>query len=164
MVDRDGLKASYRLTVMSCSGITLIPVMLVYVGWFMYRSPGGSGTPGSGTLALSTLLVFGALGLSPLLTVPLLTYVFEHQLVPAPSPPASAAALMRVQAMTRYALWEIASLIGFVGFFMGASWLYFIGLVAFTYCGYAVTFPRWSSWLERADELDRQSRQASSVP
>lgn len=162
MVDREQLRAQFRLAAITCAGLTIIPLLLLFVGWFMHVSPSSSGGVGSGSLPLLRLVPQVVLGCAPLVVVPVLRRLFKRQrLTAARGVPggtlASMEQMLSSQATTEFAVWEIASLNGFVAFFLGASWGVFLGLVALTYLGYAVSFPRWSAWVEQADEIDSQS-------
>lgn len=158
MVDRAELKALYRQAVKTCLALILVPVLLVGVALFMYDQGG------LGSEAVDPLLfwIWGFMALQPLWIVPLYRFVITPRAIALA--PESPEPVIASQAITEYALWELSTLMGFVIFFMSGIWIWFLATLALTFAGFAVSFPRWSDWTERADKLDQRAGARSVVP
>ncbi|MCE5190544.1 MAG: hypothetical protein ABFC80_10085 [Coriobacteriales bacterium] len=155
MIDREQLEATYRRMRQVCLGLLVSPAMLTLVAWSVSAQAAISGGPGSGDAPLPWLLGLGAFALSPLLAVPLALALLRRAYDQPARPDAAnrLQALIGLESYVACCLWEITTLAAFVAFFMGGPWWFLLGGVAITYTGLAVSFPRWSRWLRRADEL-----------
>jgi hypothetical protein len=162
MVDRDQLRAQHRVAVLTCSAVTIVPLLLTFVAGLL-AEPGIEGGAGSGTADPILLLVFGSLALTPLVSVPIVRRIGLTALKSAQVTAVSLGSTLMVWKVTEFALWELCSLLGFVGFLAGASWTFLLVCVALSLIGYAFSFPRWSEWEERADEFDA-NRTVSRTP
>jgi hypothetical protein len=153
-LSREELARITRSVKYTAAALPLTSVLFVYVASVLGNDarPGG---PGSGAMGPLSLLVFGALALSPALVTPFLRAMFARSRRRAASRPGrvNAQALLSLHAISEYAIWEISSLVGFVAFVLGATWLFFIGAVLVSLIGYVISFPRWSRILEYADDL-----------
>lgn len=150
MVDAAKLKKQYQLAVVMCLALTTIPLLLGFVLFVMSTSPDTTPTePIDSVIAV----VFGILALSPLVTVPLIRYLARQSIASPRQPASGVESNIMVWALTEYSLWEVASLLGFVGVVIGAPIAFFLVFALVTYGGYAYSFPRWSRWTALVVEL-----------
>lgn len=152
MVDAAELREQYRVAVTSCLGITAIPFLLAFVAYMMSRSPDSVSAQPAPAEPL-VLLVFGLLALSPLVSVPLVRRVFKTFIVAQSQSTPGIERNVAMWAITEYALWELSSLFGFVGFVIGGPVVFLLACMGITFMGYALSFPRWSSWVALLQEL-----------
>ena len=146
MTDQSELERMYKRSVRTCLLIGVVPLVLVGVA-FMLADPAVPGGPGSGTASLVFLVILGVVGLSPLVTAPLIRSAGKRvaSISAEGISPEDAAALFST---AECAVWVIAALMGFVGFVQGAPWAYLLVGVAISLAGMAYTFPRWSKFVE----------------
>ena len=146
MTDRSELERMYRRSVRTCLLIAVVPLVLVVIA-FVMADPAVPGAPGSGTAGLMYLVILGVVGLSPLVTAPLIRSVGKRvaSISAEGISPADAVALFST---AECAVWVIAALMGFVGFVQGAPWAYLLAGVAVSLAGMAYSFPRWSVFVE----------------
>lgn len=155
MIDRGQLEMTYRRMRQLCLGLLVSPAMLTLVAWSVSAQGTTSGGPGSGDAPLPWLFGLGAFALSPLLLVPL-AHALLRRTYDQPARPDAAARLQALIGLESYiacSLWEIAAIAAFVGFFMGGPWWFYLGGIVIAYAGLAMSFPRWSRWLKRAEQL-----------
>ena len=142
MVDAVKLRGQYRTAVMACLGVTAVPFLLSAVAFMLAASP-DPGQPADDPVMLG---IFGLLALSPLLTVAIVRRIARNSLARAAESPIGVEGALMIWSLTEYALWEVSSLLGFVGFVLTGSVVFFATCIAFTLGGYAFSFPRWSRW------------------
>lgn len=150
MVDGARLREQFKKAVVMCLGITSIPFILGVVLIVMSASP--DRTPTEPVDPVMTV-VFGLLALSPLVTVPVVRRFARTSIAAPQQPPIGVEANIRTWAVAEYTLWELASLMGFVGVVSGAPMTFFLVFALITLTGYAYSFPRWSHWTALVVEL-----------
>lgn len=152
MIDVSKLKAQYRLAVVSCLGVTAIPFLLAFVAYTLATSS-DPGSAGSGTADPVILVVFALMAFSPLISGPMIRRAAKVSIVAEKQPSAGVESTIMSWAVSEYAIWEISSLLGFVGFVQGAPPVFLIACIVVTFVGFAFSFPRWSRWVALAQEL-----------
>lgn len=150
MVDGVKLKEQYRMAVISCLAVTVVPFLLGFVLYVMTSAPDRADAE---SVDMIVLVFFGLLALSPLITVPLVHHMGAKSMAALKQPAGGVESNIMIWALTEYALWEISSLLGFVAVALGAPVTFFVACAILTFGGYAYTFPRWSRWVELVQEL-----------
>lgn len=153
--DEAVLKTQFRVLVMACAGVTAMPFALVFVSWVMMRSTEGASSQGADPILY---VVFGILALSPLIAAPMLRRLSRRPDALAAQKDSTPSGIVLSFWLAEYAVWEIPSLLGFVAYVMGAPAVYFAACVVLSLVGYAITFPRWSGWIERIEALEGRDR------
>lgn len=159
MINRKFLEQAYPQVRQTCLGLLISPALLTLVAWNTSSASGTPGAPGSGDIALPLLVGLGVLALSPLALVSPALWGLRK----VHGRPDHVDAAQRMQALipregvVTCGLWQLPVLAGFVGFFAGAAWWFFLCALVLTYVGSGISFPRLSRWYRRADELDAQS-------
>lgn len=163
VIDRAALEKRYRNAVLVCSAMLLMPLLLLLVAWVLSQSRDPAGA-GSGSISPLYLWILGLVALSPLVTVPFFRKLMRQRPLPkTASGEEGVEALIATEALTAYAMWEMASLIGLVGFIRGATWTFMLAAIMVNLAGWAMTFPRWPDWSKRADELEAQGVSGAAV-
>lgn len=149
MADLGKLKNMFGVAVTACLGVTAVPVLLTCVAFVLASSPDEAAPDGDPLI----LGIFGLLALSPLLTVPLVRRMARASISTPPTGETSVESNMMVWSLTEYALWEVTTLLGFVGFILSGSWPFLGACLALTLLGFVYSFPRWSRWISLLSEL-----------
>jgi len=151
--DEDVLKTQFRVLVLACAGVTAMPFALLFVSWVMMRSTEEASPQGADPILF---VIFGILALSPLIAAPMLRRLSRRPDVVAAQKDPTPSGIVLSFWLAEYAVWEIPSLLGFVAYVMGAPALYFAACLVLSLVGYAITFPRWSGWIERIEALEER--------
>ncbi len=157
MINREQLQPVFRRIRNTAYQLVAVPVLFGLFGWWVSRDAATSAAaPGSGNGSLPLLITTGILVFSPLLLVPLSRAALRRSFMQPEHPNAAARlqALIPLETMTSCMLWAFATVPGFAALFAGGEWRLYLVAVAITYGGLFVHFPRWSRWMERAEQLD----------
>jgi hypothetical protein len=162
LIDREQLQQAFRRIRNASYQLLAAPLLLGVFGWWFSRETATSAAAaGSGDVPMPLLITTGILVLSPLLLVPLGRAALLRFFL-QPDHPNSAGrrqALIPLETYMSCMLWAFAIVPGFVPLFVGGVWWLYIAAVAITYGGLFIHFPRWSRWLERAEQLDLAAAQ-----
>lgn len=139
-MDLEKLRASYKVVVGACLGVTMAPLLFAFVAYIISTEP----DPGPPNSDPTLLVAFGVLALVPFIAAPLLRRMARAAV--ANAKPAEAAGALVTWSLVEYAVWEIPSLLGFVAFIATSQLWFFAACMAVTFVGYAFSFPRWSRW------------------
>lgn len=143
MIDGDKLRIQYQLAVILCLALTAVPFFLGFVILVMTTSPGAIPTE---PIDPVISVVYTLLALSPLVTVRAIRYLTRKSIAAPEQLAIGIEANIMIWAVTEYALWEVASLLGFVGAVTGAPITFFLAFALVTFGGDVYSFPRWSRW------------------
>lgn len=156
-MDQDKIREVHRTTTMACAGITAVPFMLSWVGYLMYDPTETSPDP-------VILAVFGVLALAPIIGVPLYRRIALRAVREAVKSADGPAGALMVWSLAEYALWEVSSLLGFVGLVLTGQIWFMAACVTLTLVGYAFSFPRWSKWAASLADLGPMAEASAPAP
>lgn len=155
MTDEATLRAHYRTLVITCVAVTAVPFILAFVAFMMDMTAEEGRSAGTDPVLL---VVFGLLALSPLVTAPLIRRLSMRPGALAAQQNSTPATAALTFWLAEYAAWEISSLLGFVGYVMTGSTVFFAACAVLSLAGFAMTFPRWSAWVDRVEALERMNQ------
>ena len=160
MIDRQHLAAHRKAAAAVARSFILVPIALGVVGWLL---AGGSRLLSATESFVSVLYVpFTLIVLAPLVAVPLLRRNWDSRVFSPRTPSSSGqaqgspAGALATRMIIEYALWEVATLMGFVAVTIGAPLVYLFGATVLTLVGEAYSYPSMSRWEAAADRFEQQ--------
>lgn len=157
-MDLEKLRASYKVVVGACLGVTMAPLLLAFVAFIISTEP----DPAPPNTDPVLLIVFGILALMPFAAAPLVRRMARTAV--ASAKPTEAGGALVIWSIVEYAIWEVPSLLGFVAFVATSQIWFFAACMAITFVGYAFSFPRWSKWTAVAGEQSRAGEATAPAP